>query len=413
MTIFFNNTLGTVNNTVSDHLTVVKTKEDLLPPLRSDVAYLIDGVIDMGSTPVEVPAGGITFLGHSFDVSGLISSADNYTMFTSPVGGSGNVLGADYFMQVTGANSKVFNLVSTSGFEAFEFARINFMNCTSLGEITNYRQGLETGTGRFGGTPTITLAGTWLGGYRIDTCIVRNLASNMNTPLFKAGVNLLITSRFVSDHNVDLPANASYLDFSEANFTNPSTLQLRNCLISRQGIFNAADNNITPNITRSSIYSSWRDNIGLPNTFEGVYAKISSEVATVVSATNTWYDVNGTWSFSDQQHFSETGNNQPVHIGDSPREFKVSGDLTIVSTANDVVELRILRWDTFLNDFVEEVKQRRQVNSLVGSRDVAFFTLIGNVTLDKNEFIKLQVRNDTSVSNITVEIDSYFILEKR
>ena len=120
----------------------------------------------MGTQSIEVPAGGINLKGYNLGISKLISTAAAYTMFTSPVGGSGDVLGGDFAMDVSGASSQVFNLIGATGSGAVEFARINYDNCTSLGTLDNYRQGLEEGSGRFGGTPTLTLKGTWVGGFR-------------------------------------------------------------------------------------------------------------------------------------------------------------------------------------------------------------------------------------------------------
>ncbi len=102
----------------------VTQASDLSGVLDSTKEYFIDGIIDMGSQSIEVPQGGLNLSGYNFDVSKLISSAAAYTMFTSPVGGSGNLLGKDYAIEVTGAGSQVYNLVSDTGLEAFEFARI-------------------------------------------------------------------------------------------------------------------------------------------------------------------------------------------------------------------------------------------------------------------------------------------------
>lgn len=161
---------------------IVSSPAQLSGDLRSDVIYLLDGVIDFTGTNYTItpPATGLTLKGLSFDVSGLKCTDDNYTLIESPVGGSGNLLGNDYFIEVSGANSQVYNLTDATGFSAFEFQRVNYNNCTSLGTITNYRQGLEDGTGRFGGTPTLTLAGTWLGGYKAVTTITRSLDAAMN-----------------------------------------------------------------------------------------------------------------------------------------------------------------------------------------------------------------------------------------
>ena len=162
----------------------VEQASDLAGTLDSTKEYFIDGIIDMGSQQIEIPQGGLNLAGYNFDLSKLTSSATGYTMFTSPVSGSGNVLGLDYGIEVTGAGSQVYDIVSDTGFEAFEFSRINYNNCTSLGTIDNYRQGLEIGTGRFGGSPSLTLKGVWAGGYRITTSIVRALSAGMTEPLF-------------------------------------------------------------------------------------------------------------------------------------------------------------------------------------------------------------------------------------
>ncbi len=150
--------------------------------INSTKEYFIDGQIDMGTTQITVPATGMTLTGYNFDLSALYSSENNYTMFVSPVGGSGNILGRDYEIRVTGTSSKVYDITDTNGFNAFEFARVNYTDCTSLGEITNYRQGLENGTGRFGGSPSLTLSGTWFGGYRIVTSILRTMSDITTEP---------------------------------------------------------------------------------------------------------------------------------------------------------------------------------------------------------------------------------------
>jgi len=188
----------TLTNTVDpetglSNRVVVTQASDFSGTIDSTKEYFLDGVIDMTGSgiEIEVPVNGINISGYNFDLSKLICSDDNYTLFTSPVGGSGDMLGKDYAIEVTGANSQVYNITDATGFNAFEFARINYNDCTSLGTITDYRQGLEVGTGRFGGQPQLTLAGTWLGGYFIDTSIVRSLDDGAYS-LFSAGAGFAI-----------------------------------------------------------------------------------------------------------------------------------------------------------------------------------------------------------------------------
>ena len=49
--------------------------------IDSTKEYFLDGVIDMGTTQITVPTTGMTIRGYSFDLSGLTSSENNYTMF--------------------------------------------------------------------------------------------------------------------------------------------------------------------------------------------------------------------------------------------------------------------------------------------------------------------------------------------
>ncbi len=380
--------------------------------------YFLDGIIDFTGTGlnIEIPAGGLSLRGYNFDLSGIKCDDDNYTLFTSPVGGSGNVLGADYFIEVSGANSKAYDISSLTGFEAFEFSRINYNNCTSLGLIDSYRQGLEDGTGRFGGSPTLELIGNWAGGFRITTSIVRGLSQAMTEPLFKAGTGFVMQSRFLTDINVDLPASAALFDFSLANFPTPSTVQAIGAIVSRNGVIDANDANITPNMSAGDLSASWKGNNGLTNTFEGGAIGVTTELATLNSgvAVGEFVDVAATtWAATDLQHFDNPQNGEIRHTGNSPREYKVLISATAKSVANDVVTIRVLKWDNSASQFAVVLDQTRVVNSLVGNRDVGFFEVNINTTLDQNDYVKMQVANLTAQNDVTIEVDSYMIVEER
>lgn len=391
---------------------IVTQASDLSGTLDATKEYFIDGIIDMGSQSIEVPQGGLTLTGYSFDLSKLTSSTAAYTMFTSPVSGSGNVLGKDYAIEVTGVGSQVYDIVSDTGFEAFEFSRVNYNDCTSLGTIDNYRQGLEVGTGRFGGKPELTLKGTWVGGYFIDTSIVRGLDDGVYS-LFKAGVGFTMASRFRSNQNVDLPASASFLDFAASNFINPSTLQLDGCLITRDGVFDATDSNILPNVSASDLISEWMGNNGIDNTFVGGEAIVTSEVLTTIVSDGVYVDLAGTFTASGLQHFDSPANGQLRHLGDSPREYQVGGQIVLDGNANDVVALRAVVFRSASTTFENQKIQTRVINALQGGRDVGYFVYLDNITLNKNDYVKLQVANIGATNNVTAELDSSFGVQSR
>ena len=394
-----------------DSLIRVKVASDF-GVIDSTKVYLIDGIVDMTGVSIEVPSGGINMIGYTFDVSQLVSADNSYDMFYSAVGGCGNVLAQNIGFTASGTGSQVFNLTSLTGFEAFEFDRVNWNDCTKIATLDNFRQGLETGTGRFGGTPVIELVGIWLGGYFIDTSIVRSLTDGAYS-LYEAGAGFLMSSRFRSNQNIDLPASASFLDFAPSNFVNPSTLQLEGCILSRDGVFDAEDANYTPNISEIDLVSSWVNNNGLPNTFVGGESTLTTEISTTINTQGVFESLNGTYTESSLTHFDSPAEGQLRHLGSNPREFTIIADFIIDGGQNDVIDLKLVKYDFSTTSNVDIFTQRRQVNALVGSRDVAFFNIVKNIELDQNDYVFWEVANETDTTNVTAELDSYFIVNPR
>ena len=383
--------------------------------IDSTKEYFIDGIIDLGNTQITVPTTGLTMRGYSFDVSGLTSSEANYTMFVSEsiAIGSGNILGKDYYVEVSGVSSKVYEIYDATGFNAFEFQRVNYINCTSLGDIYDYRQGLEGGTGRFGGSPSLTLHGLWRGGFRITTSIVRSMSDTTTEPLFKAGTLFQMNSRFLTDINCDLGTLQPFCDFVVGNFPNPSTLQVKGAIFSRDNISNASDSNLFPNISSSDLPSDWDNNIGVNNTFIGGRASVDSENLTTIASGSTWYTLNAVWASNNLQHFDSPSGGQLRHLGDDPREFRITVNFIIESTANNDIGIRLRRWDDSTSSFVEFAERARQINSFVGGRDSGFYNFSFNTVLDKNDYVYFQVRNNSGNNNITLENGSDWIIEER
>jgi hypothetical protein len=381
--------------------------------IDSSKEYFLDGIIDMGTTQITVPTTGMTIKGFSFDVSGLTSSEDNYTMFISEsiAIGSGNLLGIDYFISVTGTGSKVYELYDATGFNAFEFNRINYIGCTSLGDIYDYRQGLESGTGRFGGSPSLTLHGLWVGGYRITTSIVRSMSDTTTEPLFKEGTLFQMNSRFLTDINCDLGTLQPFCDFRPVNFPNESTIQFKGVIMTRDGVADSNDSNITPNLVASGICCDWDNNIGMDNTFVGGTLKITSETETVITTQGIGVDMAGTWTPVDLQHFDSPNSGELRHIGTDPKDFRVSFDFVIDGVQNSVINIDLVKDDGTSPSI--EYSQTRVINNLQGARDVAYFNGTFNVRMNQNDILVWQVINTASTSNITVESDSQWIVEER
>ena len=389
---------------------VVTDASQLSGTLDSSKIYLVDGEVDMGGTTITVPSGGLTIKGLGIDASGLVSSNASYTMFN----GGGNLFLNDLYFDVSGTGSQVFDLVGVSNFEAIEIVRVNFNNCTSLGEIDGYRQGLEDGTGRFGGTPALTFSGAWAGGYAIRTSIVRILSAGMTGALFKEGTTFTMGSRFFSDANVDLPASAAFCDFQASNFTADSLFQLRGMIITRNGVRDASDSNITPNLVNTELESSFRDNQGIPNTHEGGELVMSTQAATTIGATSTFVTVAGTWSSNSLEHFDSPSNGQLRNLGADPREFWCTCMLSVEgATANDDIQARVRVFDSSASTWINYPASFGQVGNFTGGRDVVQLHIQRAITMDQNDYAELQVANVTSTANLTVEDGSFFIIQRR
>ena len=85
------------------------------------------------------------------------------------------------------------------------------------------------------------------------------------------------------------------------------------------------------------------------------------------------------------------------------------------STQNNDLSIRFVKWDDSLGSLapLDYTTQTRQVNAFVNNRDVAFFTVINGLIMDQNDYIQLQVRNNSGDSDITAEVGSFFRIQER
>tara|TARA_R110000822_G_scaffold300807_1_gene424335 strand:+ start:1943 stop:3283 length:1341 start_codon:yes stop_codon:yes gene_type:complete len=406
-------TTGVQDNIVVNQANVATTLGGVIDSTKQ---YFIDGIIDLGAISITVPPTGMTLKGYSFDISGLTSSENNYTMFVSAGtgggNGSGNLLGENFYISVTGTGSKVYNLYDDTGFNAIEFVRINYNDCTSLGSMHNYRQGLENGSGRFGGSPSLTLEGLWRGGFRITTSIVRSLSASMTEPLFKEGASFQMNSRFLTDINCDLPALAAFTDFTPANFPNPSTIQFKGVILTRGGVADSTDSNLTPFLSASDLQSDWDNNIGLSNTFIGGVSTVTTEVLTTITTIDVPVTLAGVFTASDLVHFSSPANGQLQHNGSDPKEYIGFFSFVIAGNSGDVIELQAIKQLANLS-FVQVGSQTRVINNLQGVRDVAYFNGQKTFSLGLDELVFWRVVNRTGTSDVTAELDSSWAVYER
>lgn len=259
---------------------VVRSKYDLANKiLDPETTFIVDGSINLlAGEYIYVPStGNLTINGYGLEASSINKDVAGEAIFKSPAGGSGGLL-MDGLKIISGDGS-VFDLTDATGFNAVELVKVNFEDCASLGTLTGYRQSLWENIGLFGNSDGLTFEGTWLGGFRSETVIVRNMAGSTGT-LFKKGASLTFESRFFTDANIDIPAGWKVIDFNSSNFNNPNTLQLQNMIVTRAGIIDDTDVLFSPNIDEEDSVCDWRGNVGIPNS-SVEFQKIHSPNGTV------------------------------------------------------------------------------------------------------------------------------------
>ncbi len=400
-------------NKLNSRVTVTQDNYSVkLANIDSTKEYFLDGEIIVSSgTQIDLSGGkNINMKGYNFNLSGLKTAEPNQTLFVGD--DCGDIIWSNFYLEVSGTGSKVMDLKNGSGFGAFEIDKINFNNCTSLGELDNFRQGLETGTGRFGGMPELTLSGTWIGGYYIDTSIVRSLTDGAYF-LYKAGTNFVMNSRFRSNQNIDLNSSIGFFDFSPTNLANANTLQLDGCLISRNGVFDPTDTTIIPNITSGSIVSKWKDNVGISNTYVGGSVRITGETSTPIAVAGTFYTLNGTYVAEGMQHFDSPSGGKLRYLGESSKEFtaKIIG-LILDSGNNDLISIRFSVYDDSASAYVHYPPISRVINNLQGGRDVAYYSVETDIVMDNNDILEWQVSSDDT-NSITGENSGFFKIKER
>lgn len=388
---------------------IVSSPADL-QSIDSTKFYFIDGVVDFTGSGlnIDVSSSDLYIGGYGAGNSRIICTDDNYTLFT----GGSNIAGGDMTIDIQGTNSKVFGLVANTGFEAIEFTNLNYENCSSLGFIDGYRQGLEENTARFGGSPTLEFRGNWLGGYAIITSIVRNIDPSTTT-LFTDDGTLLFNSRFRCDANVDLPTGTcSLLDFMPSDFAGSNLLQLKGMLITRNGLSTANDPNVLPNINENDLEADFANNVGINNTIRGGRVSVATEVTTTNPGQGVFVDLEGTFSAIDLVHMDDNGNptgGQLRQIEDQVRDYRLTGNMVIESQANNTVSMRLRINRGGVDEFTPTVN--RVVNSLQGGRDVAYFTPDEIIKLGLNDFVTIQVANQSNgTQDMTAEESSYYKL---
>lgn len=388
-------------------IVVVQEAADLAGVLDATKDYLIDGIIDMGSTPIQVPATGIQLTGLGFNVSKLISSEPNYTMFTN--GSAGDVLITGIGIEVTGASSKVFDLNNTAqgGLGAVELQTVNFNDCIDLGTLTGYRQFLANGCGWFGCSDGLKFDGVWIGGARITTSIVRGQLAGT---IFKGEVGQTFASRLITDINIEIPAGVVGFDFAEANFINDREFQILGAVFSGSGTY-------LNDVDGDSIKSFFQNNTVLNgstevvNTFVGGQSISSADATTNILTQSIFEDLVLTTVGTRLVHFTEV-NGVWTYLASTPITIELEAVFTFSGSNNNIIAVNLVHVDASNGNAETVIRTgRATLNGGGGSDRAENMPFIAQVDMEKDDVLKWQIANESSNSDIDTLEDSIVIID--
>jgi len=365
--------------------------------IDSTKVYFIDGPVDTGTIEILCPAGGIQISGHGVAISSLTTSENNQTLFTCSGAGCGSLLLSNINLSVTGTGSKVFDLCDIDGTHAVEFDIVNFTDCTSLGFLEHFRQGLETGTSRFGGTPTLEFEGIWSGGYFIQVSIARNLTNSVYS-LLKCAVGQTFGSRLGGNMNYTLPSNVTLFECTSANFTRDDLLQVTGAEFEGTGpVFSGVDE------TNDSVRVSTTR--GIPNTHVGGYWELTSEVETPIAVQGTFYKILGTTTYTDLAWFNgSAGSNAMLQTADLETQIGISFVGSFASGNNKNFTIKVRCWNNSAGVYVDVSSTDFTSNGIGRFESVTLITK--RLSMEVDDRVEVWIANISDTTNVTCGLNS-------
>lgn len=376
----------------------------LAEPNPSDYVYEIDGVINVTQS-IVVPNEGLTFKGYGNNFSTITTNVDNLDIFI----GGGNAFFNDLRLSNTGIGSKIFNMTSATGFEAVEFVNVNFENCEDIGILNGFRQGLLLNGFILNVKQGLLFRGTWAGGFRLDASRFIFTVPG-STYMFKSDVGHTFGSRFFSNANTTVGAGAIGYDFTESNFVEDATFQMIESENTGSGVY------VNPAINGSSIKSLWRDNIGLDDTFQGVVVNNATTTITTIAATQVYTElqcdaqlIESAWlSLVNATTFScNYDSTLPINIA-------IELFLSLSSGNNNEIELQIRNYRASLVGGFDNLGSFKLTTNggALGTR-VESTSLKTFDRVNKDDKIRIFVRNNSGTTSVSLDNSSKFIITKR
>lgn len=387
---------------------IVKSATGLLGNLSSSKAYVIDGVIDMGDNSIVVPEGGLFIQGLGFGISKLLSTENNFDLFVTSPTHSGDLFINGTDIEITGTSSRVFgDLDNLENFSAVEFIDTNFIDCTSLGSIKDYRQLLTSNVAFINILDGLTFDGAWLGGAAILQTIMINIGAGVS--IFKEGTSLVFGAGVRSDLNGNsINATTILFDFQASNFSQDGSFSLTNVRV------NPLATGAIPNISGDNVKARFRNCSGFKNTYVGSSWEVTTGDTTSFPSDNTLVKMAGVTTYGTETWFSNSVDNAVIYSSSLVLEAEVKYSLSFTGNNNRVVGVQLRHWDDSASAYVN-IGARVTATLNGGPTGVRAENVVGyaDVTLDDNDRVEVWVENQTTSQDIDTAVSGSFFIKER
>ncbi|MGB1215969.1 MAG: hypothetical protein ACPG4X_21560 [Pikeienuella sp.] len=393
--------MAAVKQFVNLQNTIFVTDPDQLLDIDSTKNYMIDGVIDLGARSITIPEGGLSISGlnGARDTSKLITSEDNHTLFVTGTY-SGGIVMESLTITVDGTGSKVFDIDNAENSGAIDITGVNFTGCTSLGELTDYRQIFFDGCGFINIGDGLTFNGTWNGLVATNSIAI----GSSDFTMFSEGVGLTFSGSIRADMNfLNVTAGSTFMDFAESDIVPDAGVLLNG--------FRTAATDSLPNLPSSSTKVRYSRCTGIRDTYVGGQWTITTPAATSIAASNTKYKAAGGVTYTDLQWFTSGGDNAMTYDSSEDIEVEIKAVLTLSGTNNDQANVCIRQYDASAAGYVDlSSSGAATLNASGRAEGVAVF---GYATLNEGDRLELWIENLTGARDITVQSGGLFGVVER
>lgn len=354
--------------------------------LDTQATYFVTAQVDLTGDRI-VAAANSAFIGGSTENSAILSTGlTGVAMITS--------LYSLTIRNLSFTADVLFDLNGATGDQAIDWSAVNFLNCATVGTISNYNN-IIIQLGAFLSSANLTLDGT-IGTVGFTNTLFSGIEGQTTLTI---PATATITRRLRISYSAFFsPTTATALDVSTSASILVESYILDTCNFSGPGTYLSG-------VQHTDNKSDFSGNNGISNSSSlSNYYMIANATATTISTINTPVKMAGsTTSDSITQRFTNT-DNRATYIGAITKGFKVTGNATLTSSSNVQMGLYIA-----LNGAV--IAQSLSVGTGNAGGRADYVGSIAIVSLSENDYLEMWVENQSGTQNITGE-NLNFIVEE-